>query len=44
MAEIQAARDAKMPLDRRQGDMSAEELNMDLHDPNFRAPDFPNRK
>ncbi|CAG5097262.1 Oidioi.mRNA.OKI2018_I69.XSR.g15001.t1.cds [Oikopleura dioica] len=44
MAEIKAARDAKKPLDRRQGDMSAEELNMDLHDPNFRAPDFPNRK
>ena len=44
MSEIQAARDAAKPLDKRQGELSAEDLNMDLHDPDFRAPDFPKRK
>ena len=44
MSEIQAARDAAKPLDRRQGELSAEDLNMDMHDPDFRAPDFPKRK
>ncbi len=44
MSEIQAARDAAKPLDKRQGEMSAEDLNMDMHDPDFRAPDFPKRK